>query len=513
MFHCAKLRCRWLRLLHHPPPIRKAPPTGPSGPSPEEHPLTNLDGSHLSLDEILAVARRGESARVDPSARARVEESHAYADAVAAERPVYGRSTGVGANKDLVQPDPDSQALRLLRSHATSSGELRSSQRVRAMLVIRLNQLAADGNGISPAVLDALEAMLAAGALPPVREGGSVGTADLAALATTALVLRGDVPSSPPVPTTTDFGPGDALTFMSSNAAVLADAALAVADLDRLARSTAVIAAMDFAAVRGNAEAFSPAVEVATPFPGAQWVSRTMRELIGQDPVPARIQDPFSLRTFPQVHGALMDRLAFAEQVVVTMANSPSENPIVSPRLGVAHHGAFHAAYLVQSLDSLVLAVAQSAQLSLARLTMLAEPAYTGLPPFLGDGTPAASGVMIVEYSAASALAELRALATPAGIQAVTLSRGVEEDASFATLAAQQALEAVSRFRAVLAAELVASLRCLRMQGVRPPALRTAMAYLDERDGGVPDMHDRDLTSDLLLAEELVDALPARVEA
>ena len=475
-----------------------------------ELPLT-VDGSHLSLDEIVTVARRGDTVRVEPSARARVEASHVFADRVAEDRPIYGRSTGVGANKELVQPDPDSQALQLLRSHATSSGELRSAQRVRAMLLIRLNQLAADGNGISPAVLDALEAMLSADALPPVREGGSVGTADLAALATTALVLCGERSSTPEFLAPTQFGPGDALTFMSSNAAVLADAALAVSDLDRLARSAAVIAAMDFAAVRGNAEAFSPAVEVATPFPGSQWVCRTMRELIGPEPVPARIQDPFSLRTFPQVHGALMDRLAFAEQVVVTMGNSPSENPIVSPELGVAHHGAFHAAYLVQSLDSLVLAVAQSAQLSLARLTMLAEPAYTGLHPFLGDGTPAASGVMIVEYSAASALAELRALATPAGIQAVTLSRGVEEDASFATLAAQQALEAVSRFRAVLAAELVASLRCLRMQGAHPPSLSAAMAYLDERDGGVPDMHDRDLTSDLLLAEELVDALPAHV--
>ncbi len=473
--------------------------------------MPTLDGNHLSLDEIVAVSRRGEAVQVDPSARDRVAASHSFADAVAENRPIYGRSTGVGANKDHVLPDPDSQALQLLRSHATSSGELRSAQRVRAMLVIRLNQLATDGNGIGPAVLDALESMLTADALPPVREGGSVGTADLAALATTALVLCGEVPSSPPLQETTGFGPGDALTFMSSNAAVLADAALAVADLDRLARSAAVIAAMDFAAVRGNAEAFSPAVEVATPFPGSRWVCRTMRELIGPESVPARIQDPFSLRTFPQVHGALMDRLAFAEEVIVTMANSPSENPIVSARLGVAHHGAFHAAYLVQSLDSLVLAAAQSAQLSLARLTMLAEPAYTGLHPFLGDGTPAASGVMIVEYSAASALAELRALATPAGIQAVTLSRGVEEDASFATLAARQALEAVSRFRAVLAAELVASLRCLRMQGAHPPSLSSAMAYLDERDGGVPDMHDRDLTSDLLLAEELVDALPAHV--
>ncbi len=144
---------------------------------------------------------------------------------------------------------------------------------------------------------------------------------------------------------------------------------------------------------------------------------------------------------------------------------------------------------------------------------MLAEPAYTGLHPFLGDGTPAASGVMIVEYSAASALAELRALATPAGTQVVTLSRGVEEDASFATLAAQQALGAVSRYRAVLAGELVAALRCLRMQGRRPVALEPALAWLDERDGGCPDMHDRDLTSDLLLAEDLVDHLAEHADA
>ncbi len=476
-----------------------------------------LDGSSLTLDDVVAVAREAAPVRLDPGARERVAASQAYADQVARERPVYGRSTGVGANREVVLPDPASQARELLRSHATSSGERRSAPRVRAMLAIRLNQLAADGNGIDPRVLDAVEDMLRVGALPPVREGGSVGTADLAALATTALVLAGERPSDPPLRTTVTFGSGDALTFMSSNAAVLADAALAVFDLDRLARASLVVAAMGFAAARGNPEAFSPAVEVATPFPGARWVCRAMRDLTGAVPgvaggpavpdVPARIQDPFGLRTLPQVHGALSDRIAFAEQVVVAMANAPSENPVVSARLGVAHHGGFHAAYLVQSLDALVLALAQSAQLSLARLTMLAEPAYTGLHPFLGDGTPAASGVMIVEYSAASALAELRALSTPAGTQVVTLSRGVEEDASFATLAAQQALGAVSRYRAVLAGELVAALRCLRMQGRRPAALEPVLAYLDERDGGLPDVHDRDLTSDLLLAEDLVDHL------
>lgn len=473
--------------------------------------MLSLDGGHLRLDQILAVSELEERVRVDPSARRRVAESHAYADSVAEDRPIYGRSTGVGANRHVVVPDPDSQAMRLLRSHATSSGELRSAPRVRAMLVLRLNQLAADGNGVNPSVLDAMVACLDADALPPVREGGSVGTADLAALATTALVLCGEVSGSAPLTRTTEFAPGDALTFMSSNAAVLADASLAVAGLDRLARSALIVAAMAFAAVKGNWEAFSPAVETATPFPGSRWVCQAMRELTNAGAPPARIQDPFGLRTLPQVHGALMDQLGVAEQVIVAMANSPSENPIVSARLGVAHHGGFHAAYLVQALDSLVLAVAQSAQLSLARMTMLAEPAYTGLHPFLGDGTPAASGVMIVEYSAASALAELRALATPAGIQAVTLSRGVEEDASFATLAARQALEAVSRFRAVLAAELVAALRCLRMQRVRPAPLERALRHLDNRDGGLADMHDRDLTSDLLLAEEMVAELPAYV--
>jgi histidine ammonia-lyase len=475
--------------------------------------VRTLDGTHLTLDDIVAVGRRREPLHLLHAARERIAASHEYARQVAEERWIYGRSTGVGANRDQAAGEPDAQALQLLRSHATSSGERRSPERVRAMLVIRLNQLAVDGNGIDPLVVDALAEMIVEDALPPVREGGSVGTADLAALATTALVLCGERESEPPLQQAVHFGAGDALTFMSSNAAVLADAALAVADLDRLARSAMVVAAMGFAAVHGNPEAFHPAVEEATPFPGARQVCRTMRELIDPLATPARIQDPFGLRTFPQVHGALTDRLDFAEQVVTAMANAPSENPIVSARLGVAHHGAFHAAYLVQSLDALVLALAQSAQLSLARLTMLAEPAYTGMHPFLGDGTPAASGVMIVEYSAASALAELRALSTPAGTQAVTLSRGVEEDASFATLAAQQALSSVSRFRAVLAAELVAALRCLRMQRSRPPALEPALAWLDERDGGVPDMHDRDLTYDLVMSEESVTALADHIPA
>ena len=382
------------------------------------------------------------------------------------------------------------------------------------MLLVRLNELAADGNGLHPAILEALADMITENALPPVREGGSVGTADLAALATTALVLSGEKPSDPAVTRTASFVAGDALTFMSSNAAVLADAALAIADIDQLARSLMVVAAMGYTAVRGNPEAFSPAVEVATPFPGR---SAGCARRCGRSSTTTRCLPGSRTRSVCARCRRCTARWSTGSgspsRWCVSMVNAPSENPIVSATLGVAHHGAFHATYLVQSLDALVLAMAQSAQLSMARLTMLAEPAYTGQHPFLGDGTPAASGVMILEYSAASALAELRALATPAGIQVVNLSRGVEEDASFATLAARQALEAVTHFRAVLAAELVASLRCLRLQEARPHALRGALDYLDERDGGFSEMSDRDLTSDLLLAEDLIVALPDHVAA
>jgi histidine ammonia-lyase len=259
--------------------------------------LPIVDGSHLTLDDIVAVARHGESVALGPDVLARVAASQEFADRVAEERPIYCRSTGVGANRDLVVPDPDSQPLQLLRSHATSSGHPRSAERVRAMLLVRLNELAADGNGLHPRILEALTDMITENALPPVREGGSVGTADLAALATTALVLSGEKPSDPPMTRTASFVAGDALTFMSSNAAVLADAALAIADIDQLARSLMVVAAMGYTAVNGNPEAFSPAVEVATPCPGAAWVCKTMRALVDNDAEPARIKDPIGLRT------------------------------------------------------------------------------------------------------------------------------------------------------------------------------------------------------------------------
>ena len=475
-----------------------------------------VTGEPLTAADVTRVAHRKASVELGGDVLPRVAASFRFAAEVAATRPIYGRSTGVGANRAVAVTDPEGQALRLLRSHATSAGPLRSPERVRAMLLVRLNQLASGGNGIDPAIVSGLVAMLEADALPPVRELGGIGTGDLSALGTTALSLLGELATSQPFTQTVRFGPGDGLTFLSSNAATLADTFLALDDLDRLGQAALVVAALSFAAVRGNAEAFSPAVETATPFEGARWVCRSMRALIGgsgtapgSDPSAARIQDPFGLRTMPQLYGALADAHAHAEMVAATMSAAASENPVLSPEHGVAHHGAFHAAYLGQALDGLLLALAQAGQAGLGRLTMLADPGFTGAPPFVSDGTPGSSGTMVVEYVAGGALAELRALAAPVGLQGIVLSRGLEDDASFASLAARQALDAIALLRVLLAAELLTAVRALGPDAQVSPALVPVVDAVAAAAPSVTDRRDRDLTGELESLAEIVDGLPA----
>ncbi len=501
-----------------------------------------LDGVGLGCDGIAALAHRRDDFRLGDGVLAGVARTAEYAATAADQRPVYGRTTGVGANRAAVVDDPAAHAAGLLHSHATGAGPRRSRDRVRAMLAVRLNQLAAGGSGVAPGIVEALAALLGQDALPPVRELGSIGTGDLPALAVTALALAGEVPTDPPFAGPhVRFGAGDALPFLSSNAAALGDAALAVVGLRRLATAANAVTALTLVGVDGNLEAYSPLIEATTPFPGTARVCRLVRSLVGglldEPALPARIQDPFGLRVFPQVQGALLDQLDRLDATVTAMVNAAAENPVLIPDVGVAHHGGFYAALLAQNLDATVLAATQSAQLSLARTTMFSEPELTGLTPFLGDpASPGASGVMIVEYVAASAVSTLRHLAQPATLQTVTLSRGAEEDASFASLAARQAYDAVAAYRTVLACELVGALRCLRMRGLDPAGdaptgktlagdvtaggvagdlptdgVRAALSAVRQRlDAGLA---DRDLTVDVEQAEAALDLLAEVVAA
>ena len=479
-----------------------------------------IDGASLTCAGVAAVARDEARVTVGTAAVAAARAAWETARDVTARRPVYGRTTGVGANRNvgLAEGDLAEHGLRLLRSHAAGSGPLQPAELGRAMLVTRLNQIGAGGSGVDPAVLAALADALNRGFTPPVPLYGAIGTGDLTALASTGLCLIGErawLGKSPgsgstEPPPRFPLRPAEALGFMSSNAATIGEAALACYDLGRLTNSAVVIAALSLLAVRGSLEPYAPAVHRGRPA-GQQRVASRMRTLLaGAEHPPARMQDSYGYRAFPQVHGPASDSLEYAGQVVRTELNAASENPLVDPPgHAVWHNGNFHAAYVGLSLDAVRAALFQTAALSAARLGTLVEPSFTGLHPFAADA-PASSGIMVLEYVAQSAVADLRRFATPAALGSAVLSRGVEEHAGFSTQSARASTDAVAAYRAVLACELAAAVRVLRMQDRAPAEGGPLRAAFDAADAVLdPRTADRPLDADLTAAEGLLDGYAA----
>ena len=488
-----------------------------------------IDGASLTCAGVAAVARDEAAVTVAADAVTAARAAWETARDVAARRPVYGRTTGVGANRNvgLAEDDLAEHGLRLLRSHAAGSGPLQPADLGRAMLVTRLNQIGAGGSGVDPGVLEVLADALNRGFTPPVPLYGAIGTGDLTALASTGLCLIGErawrTGTGPPP--RFPLRPAEAPGFMSSNAATLGEAALACHDLSVLVRSAVVIAALSLLAVRGSLEPYAPAVHRGRPA-GQQRVASRMRALLDgarlgaallSDPglastalastgnPPARIQDSYGYRAFPQVHGPAADSLGYAEEMVTTGLNAASENPLVDPAgHAVWHNGNFHAAYVGLALDTARAALFQTAALSAARLGTLVEPSFTGLHAFAADA-PASSGIMILEYVAQSAVADLRRFATPAALGSAVLSRGVEEHAGFSTQSARASTDAVAAYRAVLACELAAAVRVLRMQDRAPAAGGPLRAAFDAADAVLdPRTADRPLDADLTAAEGLL---------
>jgi histidine ammonia-lyase len=440
----------------------------------------------------VAAAARGGALDVEltTAARERIAAGRRAALAAAARGPVYGLTTGVGANRQVaVEPGAEqSHSLRLLRSHAGGMGEPLAAEVVRAALLIRLAQIATGGGGHRLEVADALAELLRADALPELRDLGGLGTGDLTVLGQLGLALadRG-----------LEIEAGDALALMSSNAATLAVATLAWHDLRVLMLAGLGVAAVTFRALEGNREALAAPLAIARPLPGLAAVSERMRALTAGSPPPARIQDPFALRCVPQVGGALHEALAALEGVLAVEIGAATENPLVAGD-EMLHHGGFHLASAALAVDALRLALVPFADLSLARLRHLMAPELTGLPPFLAADAPGSSGVLIAEYLGADALARLRADAAPAVLGSVTISRGLEEHASFAWQSALLARRATGHLRAVLGLEWIAAERALRMKAAPPDGplapVRALAGSFDQR------LEDREIAADAELA-------------
>jgi histidine ammonia-lyase len=490
-------------------------------------PRVLLDGQTASCAQVSDVARGEASAAVSEDGLRRARAAAELLVDVAARMPVYGRTTGVGANHDrpVLPSDLTEYGYRLLRSHAGGSGPLVAPELSRAMLVVRANQIAAGGSGVDPGVLGPLLDGVNAGLWVPVPRYGAIGTGDLTALAVAALCLLGERDWLPPPGKTSlpiaqprfPLASADALGFLSSNAATIGEAALACSDLDVLMRAAVVIAALSHCAVTASVEPYAAPVHEARRHPGQLAVAAMLRDLLGTQRGPTRrIQDPYGYRALPQVHGPAVDAVRRATGAVTAELNAAAENPLVDVAgRTVWHNGNFHTAYVGLALDAVRAALFQTAALSAARLGTLVEPTFTGLTPFLATDPPPSSGILILEYVAHSAIADLRRLAAPAALGSAVLSRGVEEHAGFSTQSARATTEVIDAYRIVIACELVAAVRALRLRQAGPPRPALAAAFDQAAKALPPGTADRALDTDLAAAQRLLPGLatPAVLES
>jgi histidine ammonia-lyase len=511
---------------HIDPDRRTASPGGPRGSDAlgADRPVV-LTGADLTIAEVEAVARADATVALDPNARARMQEARDVIDSLVAEGAVvYGVTTGFGALASTRIEPADAGRLQenLLMSHAAGVGPAFPREVVRAMLLLRANTLALGHSGCRPLLVDRLLEFLAAGIHPVVPEQGSVGASgDLAPLAHLALPLigRGRVEFQGSVvpamvalreagfePLTLEAKEG--LALLNGTQMMSAIGALLLADADRLARSASVVAAMSVEALLGTDVAFAAAYQLARPHPGQVAVAAELRHLLRDSALQTghhghahKVQDPYSLRCIPQVHGAVRDTLDHLRRVLDIELNSATDNPLVFPGGGVADAdtlatgggrvisgGNFHGEPIALALDFAAIAIAELGSISERRTALLVDPRLNGgLPPFLATDSGIDSGMMIYQYTAAALVSENKVLAHPASVDSIPTSANQEDHVSMGSISARHARTVLGHVETILAIELLVAAQALDLRidgpdGATPGAgVADALARVRER--------------------------------
>jgi histidine ammonia-lyase len=489
-----------------------------------------VDGRTLDIAGVEAVARRSAGVDLDPEARAKVVRAREVVDDILASgEVVYGINTGFGKLAEVrISSDQLEQLQRnLLVSHACGVGEPFPEDVVRAMLLLRANVLATGHAGCRPIVVERVLDLLEAGVHPVVPSRGSVGASgDLAPLAHLALVLIGEGEaivggeklSGAEALEKIGLEPlhleaKEGLALINGTQASAAVGALAVADARRLLDAADVVCALTLDAMAGTDAAFDPAVHAARPHPG-QIVSanRLLGLLVGSEIREShrecgRVQDAYSLRCSPQVHGAGRDALEHAHRVLSIELNSATDNPMVFAEGRLISGGNFHGAPIAAVFDYLAATMTDLASISERRLARMVDTALSGLPRFLSPDAGLNSGFMMVQVSAAALVSECKTLSHPASVDSIPTSAGQEDHVSMSTWAARKLARVVELTRAVLGMEYLAAVQALEFQ--RPlktsPGLEAAAARLRAQ---VPRLEqDRFMAGDMATAADLVPTL------
>ena len=497
-------------------------------------PAITIDGHGLTLAQVEAVARDRVPVRLHEDATARVRRSRAHLERLLDEEsPIYGVNTGFGRLADVRISRDEQRALQrnMVRSHAAGVGRPLPLAEVRAIIVLRANTLARGQSGCRPVVVERLVDLLNHGIHPVVPEIGSVGASgDLAPLAHVALALMGEgqaeadglkgdtaalLEEAGIAPL--DLEEKDALALINGTQATTGIGALALRRFGRALNTADVAGAATLEGLKGTPDAFRAEIHAARPHPGQVASARRLWALLEGSEIreshrngDPRVQDAYSLRCMPQVHGAAREAHAYARRILTTEANSTTDNPLVLPGPGTAtgtlvlSGGNFHGQIVAQCLDLVAIAAADLASISERRIDRLLNPDLSGLPAFLTPDPGIRSGLMIAQVTAADALSEMRVLAAPASVDSVSTSASQEDHVSMGMAAARKVRRSIGLLETVLAVEILCAAQAVEFhrpllagKGVER-MLRTVRARVPRLD------EDRVLSGDIASVLELV---------
>ncbi|MDP4198463.1 MAG: histidine ammonia-lyase [Bacteroidota bacterium] len=491
-----------------------------------------LDGNSLTIEDVALVAHGQErDIRIAPEARTRIEHSRKLVeDWVANGETIYGITTGFGEFANISIPQDQIRQLQqnLLRSHSAGVGEPLPAEVVRAMLLLRANALAKGCSGVRSLVIEQLLKMLAADALPVIPSRGSVGSSgDLAPLAHLALAMTGEGYISMPIhgqdgratqpaaealrlmgiePLRLEAKEG--LALINGTQMMTAIGCLSLHRAQQLAELADISASMSFEALRATDRPFDARIHAARPHAGQMLVAGRMRRLIAGSEIreshrehDPRVQDAYSIRCIPQVHGAVRDTIEFVRHTLEIEINSATDNPLIIPDEENGAHlegGNFHGEPIAFALDYLAIATSELASISERRIERLVNGALSGgLPRFLAKNGGLNSGYMIAQYTAAALVSENKVLAHPASVDSIPTSGNQEDHNSMGSVAALKLRTVIENVERVLAIELLISAQGIDFLKPLRPGKGSGEAY-DLVRSRVPMLeHDRNVSDDI----------------
>jgi len=489
-----------------------------------------LDGKQLTLENVWEVAQGKATVKLSPSTDERVKRSRDFVEkALSQGQKIYGVTTGFGLLSDRLIDSSEIEALQrnLIRSHSVGVGPYFDEVTTRAIMLLRANVLAMGYSGVRMEVIKTLVEMLNKGVHPLIPEKGSVGASgDLAPLAHLASVMMGEGEAlfngkkmngkramrkagiSPLI-----LKAKEGLALINGTQGMTAVGVLALLRAERLCKVADIVGACTLEALKGTLSAFDLDIQRVRSFPGPLAVSKNFQRLDRNSEIArshrfcSKIQDAYSLRCIPQVHGAIRDGLSFVRKVLEIEVNSATDNPLIFAEKGkILNCGNFHGEPVAFAMDLLGIVVSELGAISERRIEKLINPALSGLPPFLTKKGGLHSGLMMVQVSAASLVSENKVLAHPASVDSIPTSADKEDHVSMGTISARKAMEIVKNVEHILAMELLCATQGLEFLLPLRPGIGVKEAYQVVREKVPPIKGDRRFSEDIKKIQALIQS-------